>query len=163
VALRDTAGNSGATNDPGINIACATTTTTTTTTTSTTTTTTTAAPTYTVRFFVKYNANSPISGSAFLDYSTDGTNYTPRVSINSSTCTNTPFTDLVNITAGTTIYIRTVEEALGAVIRYNATTGTTCPSNLATYCAGGFSTVINANTDIAVNVYMDKARQYSYC
>jgi hypothetical protein len=138
-------------------------TTTTTTTTSTTTTTTTAAPTYTVRFFVKYNANSPVSGAAFLDYSTDGTNYTPRVSINSSTCTNTPFTDLVNITAGTTIYIRTVEEASSADIRYNAVTGSTCPSNLATYCAGGFSTVINANTDIAVNVYMDKARQYSYC
>lgn len=155
VALRDTAGNTGATNDPGINIACATT--------STTTTTTTAAPTYTVRFFTKYNANSPISGSAFLDYSTDGTNYTPRVSINSSTCTNQPFTDLVNIAAGTTIYIRTVEEASGAVIRYNAATGTTCPTNVATYCAGGFSVVINANTDIAVNVYMDKARQYSYC
>ena len=157
IALRDTAGNTGATNDPGINIACATTTT------STTTTTTTAAPTYTVRFFVKYNANSPVSGAAFLDYSTDGTNYTPRVSIISSTCTNTPFTNLVNITAGTTIYIRTVEDASGAVIRYNAVTGSTCPSNLATYCAGGFSTVINADTDIAVNVYMDKARQYSYC
>jgi hypothetical protein len=157
VALRDTAGNTGATNDPGINIAC------TTTTTSTTTTTTTAAPTYTVRFFVKYNAANPISGSAFLDYSTDGTNYTPRVSINSSTCTNTPFTDLVNITAGTTIYIRTVEDASGLDIRYNAVTGSTCPVNNALYCAGGFSTVINANTDIAVNVYMDKARQYSYC
>lgn len=49
VALRDTAGNVGATNDPGININCTTTTTTTTTTTSTTTTTTTAASVFYVR------------------------------------------------------------------------------------------------------------------
>jgi hypothetical protein len=133
------------------------TTTTTTTTTSTTTTTTTAI--YTVTIYGKTNAASPISGEAYLYTSNDGINYTPRGFINSSTC---DIRQTFNVPSGTVLRLG-VTDPIGDAISFNATTGTTCPLNEANFCYGDYSITINGNTNLAVNVFMTKAREYNYC
>ena len=130
---------------------------TTTTTTSTTTTTTTAL--YTVTIYAKHNAASPLLGGADLYTSNDGINYTPRGFINSSTCEQRAS---FNVTSGTVLRLG-VTDINGDAISFNATTGTTCPLNEANFCYGDYSITINGNTNLAVNVYMFKSREYNYC
>ena len=154
IALRDTAGNTGATNDPGINIACATTTTTT----STTTTTTTLV--YTVTIYMKQGATPTPAGGAFMYTYTTGTP-TYRGPISNTTCQSYPVSTFT-VPAGTTLYFGVVDGNYDEVY-FNAAVSSTCPSNAATYCYGGFSQTINANTDIAITAYVAKFGTYVVC
>jgi hypothetical protein len=130
-----------------------------TTTTSTTTTTTTVL--YSVNIYTKFNASSPISGEAYLYTSNNGGSYTSRTFINSSTCTLYSGAQF-SVPAGTVLYLG-VTDSIGDAISFNATTGTTCPLNEANFCFGDYSVTINGNTNLAVNVFMTKAREYNYC
>lgn len=153
IALRDTAGNTGATNDPGINIACATTTTTT----STTTTTTTLA--YTVTVYMRQGTTPTPNGTAFLyTYTTNSGSLTYRGPISDTTCQSFPVSTFT-VPAGTTLNF--VVQAQDQNVSFNAALSTTCPSNSATYCT--FSQTINANTNIAITAYVAKFGTYVPC
>ena len=138
------------------------TTTTTTTTTSTTTTTTTVV--YTVTVSMKQGITPTPGGSAFLyTYSTGTPTY--RGPISDTTCQSFPVSTFT-IPAGTTLYfgvIADVNATASSEVYFNAAVSSTCPSNTATYCYGGFSQTINANTNIAITAYVAKFGTYVAC
>jgi hypothetical protein len=151
VALRDTAGNSGATNDPGINIACATTTTTTTTTTTSTTTTTTTGAGNEVSIY--FRAGEIINNGDTFDIYTsqDNTNWTLFSIENSSTsCT---FYGTVNISSGT-IYVKAQRSSDNTQVYIRGANSSTCPANAAINCT--YSAAITGTESVAITVYVEE-------
>ena len=132
---------------------------TTTTTTSTTTSTTTAV--YTVNLYRKQGITPTPDTSAQLYSSIDGINWTYRGPIDTTTCTLYPI-GTFTVPAGSTLYIGVVDGS-NVEVYFNAAASTTCPSNAATYCFGGFSQTINANTNIAITAYVAKFGSYVVC
>ena len=134
------------------------TTTTTTTTTSTTTSTTTAV--YTVTVSMKQGITPTPDTSAFLYTYTTGTP-TYRGLMSNTTCQSFPVSTFT-VPAGTTLYFGVIDGDSNDVY-FNAAVSSTCPSNAATYCYGGFSQTINANTNIAITAYVAKFGTYVAC
>ena len=133
-----------------------------TTTTSTTTTTTTVV--YTVTVSMKQGITPTPAGSAFLyTYSTGTPTY--RGPISDTTCQSFPVSTFT-VPAGTTLYfgvIADVNATASTEVYFNAAVSSTCPTNNATYCYGGFSQTINANTNIAITAYVAKFGTYVAC
>jgi hypothetical protein len=113
---------------------------------------------YTVEFYGKLG-QTPSADSANIFYSLNGTTWNPVIipgpataSIDSIACNSR---GTISVSAGSTLYV-SLRGSAGNSIYYNAQTGTTCPSNTATYCEDvtAFSTTINAATDIALTAYV---------
>ena len=131
-----------------------------TTTTTTSTTTTTTTPVYTVTVYMKQGATPTPDESAFLYTYTTGTP-TYRGPIANTTCQSFPVSTFT-VPGGTTLYFGVID-GFDNEVYFNAAVSSTCPSNAATYCYGGFSQTINANTSIAITAYVAKFGSYVVC
>jgi len=130
-----------------------------TTTTSTTTSTTTVA--YTVNIYIRQGTTPTPAGSAAMYRSINGINWTYSGPIDTTTCTLYPV-NTFTVPSGTTLYIGVVNSS-NIDVYFNAAASSTCPSNAAIYCFGGFSQTITANTNIAVTAYVAKFGTYVEC
>jgi hypothetical protein len=116
---------------------------------------------YTVNIYIRQGGTPSPAGSAQLYRSTDGINWTYSGPIDTTTCTLYPI-NTFTLLSGTTLYLGVVNSAFNEVY-FNAAASSTCPSNAATYCFGGFSQTVTANTNIAITAYVAKFGTYVEC